>query len=699
MRFRPEAHEKVGAVHLKRNAYLYVRQSTMHQVVENTESTERQYALRRRAVALGWTQEQVVVIDSDQGQSGASGADREGFQKLVTEVGMGRAGIVMGLEVSRLARNSADWHRLLEMSALTETLILDEDGVYDPAHFNDRLLLGLKGTMSEAELHILRARLRGGLLNKARRGELRTPIPVGFVYDANGKPQLDPDKQVQETIRHFFKVFAQTGSALGTAKEFRVQGVRFPKRISRGPRKGELVWNELTGYCAGSVLHNPRYAGAFFFGRNRSRKLPDGRRTTKRMPQDEWLVLIPEAHEGYISWEQFQENECRLRQNSVAFGNDRKKSPARDGPALLQGLAVCGKCGKRMTVRYKRVGGETVPIYVCVGRHPATGEPVCETLRGATVDAAVAELILETVTPLTLEVALTVQNELQARIAEVDRLRYQRVERLQYEADLARRQYMQVDPDNRLVADELESAWNNKLRDLRAAMEEYEKRKEEDRVLLGEEQTQRIRALAADFPRIWNDPGTVQRDRKRMLRLVVEDVTLRKDRQITASVRFKGGATTTLTLPRPLPSGIKYKTPPETVAEIDRLLDHHTRDRIADILNARGFRPGKCDSFNRTTIKNIENAYGLKSRYQRLRDAGKLTRTEMAQRLGVYWKTVKEWRQHGLLRAHLLNDKGEFLYDDPGDDAPVAVPGRKLSARRKIAEVTPNQLKEVQYDK
>jgi DNA invertase Pin-like site-specific DNA recombinase len=279
-----EAHQKVTARHLKRNAYLYIRQSTLRQVFENTESTERQYALRQRAVALGWPQEQVIVIDCDQGQSGASTEGRDGFQRLVADVGMGRAGIVMGLEVSRLARNSSDWHRLLEICALSDTLILDEDGVYDPAHFNDRLLLGLKGTMSEAELHVLRARLRGGILSKARRGELESPLPIGFRYDAADRAVLDPDKQVQETIRTFFQTFRRTGSATATVKAFRAQGLRFPRRARTGPAKGEIIWGELEHSRALWVLHNPRFAGAFFFGRSRQRRHGDRSGTFERLP-------------------------------------------------------------------------------------------------------------------------------------------------------------------------------------------------------------------------------------------------------------------------------------------------------------------------------------------------------------------------------------------------------------------------------
>ena len=346
---RTDAHHKVAADHLKRNAYLYVRQSTVRQVFENTESTKRQYALRQHAMALGWPAEQIMIIDSDLGQSGASAVDREGFQKLVAEVGLGKAGIVVGLEVSRLARNSTDWHRLLEICALAGTLILDEDGVYDPNNFNDRLLLGLKGTMSEAELHVMKARLQGGILNKAKRGELQSSLPVGLVYSAANHPVLDPDKQVQESLRCFFAAFQRTGSATATVKDFRQRGLLFPRRLKKGPHKGDLLWGELTHCRTLQVLHNPRYAGAFVYGQRRTRKKPDGGESHVLLPRDQW-ILLPGVHAGYISWEEYEQNQRRLRENAQALGDDRRKSPPREGPALLQGLVLCGICGARMWI-------------------------------------------------------------------------------------------------------------------------------------------------------------------------------------------------------------------------------------------------------------------------------------------------------------------------------------------------------------
>jgi DNA invertase Pin-like site-specific DNA recombinase len=695
---RGSVHQKVTPSQLRRDAYLYVRQSTVRQVFENTESTRRQYALRERAVALGWPIERVIVIDSDLGQSGASSADREGFQKLVGEVGMGRAGIVLGLEVSRLARNSTDWHRLLEICALTDTLILDEDGVYSPSDFNDRLLLGLKGTMSEAELHVLRARLRGGILNQARRGALQTPLPVGLVYGPDANVALDPDAQVRKSIEHLFESFARTGSASATVKHFREQGLRFPRRPRSGPHRGELVWESLRHWRVLRVLHNPRYAGAFCFGRTHTRKRADGTVEIEALAREEWTALLLDAHPGYISWDQFEANQQRLRDNAQAHGAERRKSPPREGPALLQGLVVCGVCGTRMTVRYHTRKGVQWPEYVCQHEAIDTASPKCQTIPGAGIDQAIGELLIDTVTPVSLEVALEVQAELDTRIQEADTLRRQRVERARQEADLARRRFMEVDPANRLVADVLEAEWNEKLRGLHEAQEELERRRQQDHPQFGEEQRQQILALATDFPRLWNDPKTPQRERKRMVRLLIEDVTLTKAEGIVMGVRFRGGATRSLTMPLAQPAWQLRKTSPNVVAKIDGLLDHHTEGQIVTLLNARGFLSGEGKRFNLPMVQRLRRDYGLKQRYDRLREAGMLTLTEIAELLSVATQTVKKWRDNGLLRAHAYNDKNECLYEHPRDDPPVKMQGRKLSKRRRFPEVEPNCMEEVQCE-
>lgn len=691
-------HQKVTASHLRRDAYLYVRQSTVRQVFENTESTRRQYALRERAVALGWPIERVNVIDTDLGKSGASSADREGFQKLVGEVGVGRVGIVLGLEVSRLARNSTDWHRLLEICALTDTLILDEDGIYSPGDFNDRLLLGLKGTMSDAELHVLRARLRGGILNRARRGALKTPLPVGLVYDAADNVMLDPDRQVRGSIAHLFETFERTGSASATVRHFRELDLRFPRRPRSGPHKGELLWESLRHWRVLRVLHNPRYAGAFCFGRTRTHKRPGERIEVEVLPRDEWTALFPDAHPGYISWEQFEANLPRLRDNAQAHGAERRKSPPRQGPALLQGLAICGVCGRRMTVRYHTRKGRQWPEYVCQSEATETASAKCQTIPGSGIDDAIGELLVEMVTPVTLEVALQVQAELEARADDADALRRQRVERARHEADIARRRFMEADPGNRLVVDVLEAEWNHKLRALHDAQEELEHRRAEDHQELSDERRKEILSLATDFPRLWNDPKTPQRERKRMVRLLIEDITLTKDDEIAAGVRFRGGTTKTLTLPLALPAWQLRQTSEDVIAEIDALLDNYTESQIANILNERGRLSGEGLPFHRIRVKRLRRDYELKTRYDRLRGVGMLTLDEIANFLDVSTRTVKIWRKGGLLRAHAYNDKSECLYEHPGDDPPIKNQGKKLKQRRRFPEVASKLMKEVQCE-
>lgn len=665
---RIDEHQKITASHLKRNAYLYIRQSTLRQVMENTESTQRQYALRERAVALGWPVENVVTIDSDLGRSGASTADREGFQELVAEVGLGNAGIVMGLEVSRLARNSADWHRLLEICAVTDTLILDEDGLYDPKHFNDRLVLGMKGTMSEAELHVLKGRLRGGILNKAKRGELKIPLPVGFVYDERDNIILDPDTQVKEAIRLLFRTFIRTGSACATVKAFREEKLLFPRRLKKSPHKGDLVWGKLVHHRVLQVLHNPKYAGAFCYGKTRMWKNVEGKTVYRKLPQDEWTVLLPDAHVGYISWQEYEDNQRRLAELAQAYGNDRRNGPPREGPALLQGLAMCGVCGGRMGVRYHVNSKRVVPEYVCQRMGIEHAQHSCQNIMGHGIDDAVGELVLESMKPAALEVALVVQQELQSRIDEADRLRHKQVERARYESELARRRYMQVDPDNRLVADTLEAEWNEKLKALTCAQEEYERAREADRMVLDDEQRKKIMALTTDFPRLWNNPKTPQRDRKRMIRLLIEDVTLIRGSQITAHVRFKGGATKTLTLPVPLGAADLRRAKPELVDEVDRLLEQYTESQIGSIMRERGTFSPTGLTFSASRVRDIRCNHNLKPRYDRLRKKGMLTLDEMAQALDISTSTVKLWRDLGLITGHVFNDKKECLYElDPNN--------------------------------
>jgi len=686
---------KVTASHLNRDAYLYVRQSTVRQVFENQESTKRQYALRQRAIALGWPIERVVVIDSDLGQSGASATDREGFQRLVAEVSMGHAGIVLGLEVSRLARNSSDWHRLLEICALSQTLILDEDGVYNPCDFNDRLLLGLKGTMSEAELHVLRARLRGGMLNKARRGELKTLLPVGFIHDARGQVVLDPDKQVQAAIHNFFEIFQRTGTARATIKELRQAKVLFPRRLAAGIRKGDLVWGQICHCRALQVLHNPHYAGAYFFGRHRSGKRADGSRKLELVPRDQWYALLPDAHPGYISWEQFESNQRQLLECSRAHGRDRRNSPPREGPALLQGIVLCGKCGSRMTVRYQTQAKALCPIYVCQREGINNGKPICESIPGHSIDNAVGKLLVEVMSPVTLELALAVQSELSHRIEATDRIRRQQVERARYAADLARQRFMQVDPNNRLVADTLEAEWNERLREMSAEQDEYERSLAVDKIVVNAQQREQILALATDFPRLWENNATTMRDRKRMIRLLIEDVTLVRNADIHVHVRFRGGTTRSVALPKPQCAWEMRQVRPEVVQQVDDLLGNHSFSEIARTLNDRGHKRSAGMSFDVAAVRRLKTAYALKSRQQRLQDAGLLTRQQLAKALGVAPNTISIWRRNGLLTGTRYNDKGEWVFPKPNKDSPRKQQGQKLAERAIYPAIKSHRTKEV----
>jgi DNA invertase Pin-like site-specific DNA recombinase len=654
---------KVTSGHLERDAYLYIRQSTPRQVLENIESTQRQYALRDRAVAQGWPLERIHVIDCDLGKSAAQAAGRDGFQQLVSEVALGKAGLVMGLEVSRLARNSADWHRLIELCSMAGTLILDEDGLYEPAAFNDRLLLGLKGELSQAELHFLKARMRGGVLNKARRGELEMGLPVGLVYLPDGSIGLDPDKEVRSTIQLVFDTFERTGSAMQTVRYFREEGIRFPRRIRAGVQKGELLWGKPDHSRILQILHNPRYAGAFVYGRTRSGRKPDGKYTAVKVPPEKWQFLIRDIHPGYITWERFEANQKRLAENTLAFGPTRTIGPAREGPALLQGRVLCGLCGERMGVHYWAENGKVNLNYVCQEDSVRRGSTVCQRVPGNTVDRAVSDLLLELVQPLTLEVAYAVQQEVEARFAETDALRLRQVERARYEADLARRRYMGVDPGNRLVADVLEAEWNEKLRAHAAAQEDYEQRTQQQRHRADQEARQKILSLATDFPRIWNDPQLPAREKKRILRLLIEDVTLLKADRITAHVRLRGGATRTLILERPVPIAQIRKCKPEILVEIDALLNAHCDREVAEILNQRGRRTWENRPFTLKKIAWIRMTYHLKSRFGRLREQGLLTGEEMAKALGISETTVHEWARCGLLRRIVCDSRGHSLYE------------------------------------
>lgn len=671
------ADSKVTSDHLARKAFLYVRQSSLHQVLEHQESGRRQYALRDRAVALGWAQDQIEVIDSDQGQSGAS-QDRAGFKRLVTAVGLGEAGLVLGLEVSRLARNSTDWHRLLEMCALTDTLLLDDDGLYDPSHFNDRLLLGMKGTMSEAELHMLRARLQGGLLNKARRGELKLRLPLGFVYDELDRVTFDPNLQVQESVKLLFTTFARVGSALGTVKWFRSQGLHFPSYLDAGRPTKEVTWRDLDFSTALRLLHNPRYAGIYFFGRTRQRQLPGGKVLRKHKPMAEWDVVIPDAHQGYITREQYEANQRQLQTNARAIGADRRRGPAREGPALLQGLVLCGRCGRRMTITYKNRAKGIVPIYYCWRKD----QKVCQNVHGGVVDEAISKRIVELVNPLCIETSLKVQEELEKRWGEVDDHHRRQLEQIRYEADHARRRYLTVDPENRLVAAQLEADWNRKLRKLEETRADYEKR-ETNRAKLTDSDKSKTRSLARDFRSFWKDRRTSFLDRKRILRLLLEDVTLKRGNKIEAHLRFRGGAVETIILDVPKKAWQLRQTPASIVRRIDELLDHQDEWQIAKTLDGEGLVTATQHRFTAKIVTCICKSYKLKPRLQRLRERGLLDAQEIAKRFMIGRAKVIGWHKHGLLKRHRYSHRW-WLYENPEPFA-ASLPGLPEHIKRQLS--------------
>jgi len=657
--------EKIKAEHLSKNAYLYIRQSTMKQVYEHKESTKRQYALKEKIVVAGWDSSNIITIDDDLGLSGASTNGRTGFKYLVSEVATGNAGIIVGIEVSRLARSSSDWNRLLEISTLTNTLIMDEDGIYDISDFNDRLLLGLKGTMSEAELHYLKSRMRGGLLNKARRGDLKVPLPIGFTYNEQDKIVKDPDLQIQEAINTFFKVFKRTGAAWATVREFNRLGYKFPKKGGKGIGKGTLMWTQLVNSRALQTIHNPHYAGVYFYGETQTKNSIDGKHNIL-MPREKWHVFLPGAHAAYISLEEFEGNQKILKANAHSRKGGKIKSPPREGPALVQGIVICGKCGDRMTVQYHNYGNRMVPQYICQKRCVEYGEKTCQSIKGINIDKKISDILLDTVTPLAMEVSISVQEELIKRQKEVEKMYLQNIERAKYEAEMSKRRYMNVDPNNRLVASSLEADWNMAIKRLRDAEDAYQKECSREKENIDSKTRNEVVKIATDFPRIWNDPNVADREKKRILRLLIEDVTLlQNEKDIYIKIRFKGGATKEVSISRPMKACEKWKTDAAVIKEIDKLLDKHTSTEIVEILNKNNFVSGKGGSFKKQTITRIIYDYHLGTRYERLRKKGLYTLKEIMVKLSVSQKCIQKLRVKNEIKFYRYSDKNEYLYELP----------------------------------
>lgn len=627
-----EFHRKVRAEHLQRDAFLYVRQSTARQVLQNSESTRRQYALRDHAVALGWPIERIHTVDDDQGRTAVTAENRDGFQRLVTEVALGHAGILLGLEVSRLARNNADWQRLLEVCALAGCLVGDEDGIYDPAYFNDRLLLGLKGTMSEAELHVLTARLVGGQRNKARRGALEVLLPIGLVYNAAKAVVLDPDSRIQSSVRMIFDVFRQTRSATAAVAIFHRKGLEFPRRIHRGIGKGKVIFGPLDTGRILDILHNPRYAGAYVYGRRRAVHKPGSRETYIDLPRSDWQVLIKDAHPGYISWEEFERNEATLQANIPEWATRQTRSNI--SKPILQGRALCGQCGSRMEVVYDERGGG-IHYYACSNASDDRRSQPCRWFRTPDIDAAIGTLLLQTVTGATLQRALAVQDELSRRLEQAEAVRRRQLEHARRAAELKRRRFLNCDPDHRLVADTLEADWNEALRRLDALQQEHQRRHQADTVRLEEENRTRVLSIAETFPRVWTDPCTGSAERKLMLGLLIEDVTLVHGDPVTLHIRFRGGQTRSLNIPRPRPPLRASRVSPEVIQELDQLLENCSDREAAARLNALGYRTWLGQPFTTKRVTVLRQQAGLKTRFERLRAQGFLTAREIARELGV----------------------------------------------------------------
>jgi len=649
---------QISEHHLRRPAYIDVRQSTMGQVRQHQQSTERQYALREKALALGWSGEAIRILDRDLGQSGAHSHNREDFKTLVAEVSMDRVGAVFALEVSRLARSNLDWQRLLELCALTRTLVIDDDGCYDPADFNDGLLLGLKGTMAQAELHFLRARLLGGKRNKAAKGELHFPLPVGLCYDAEGRTVLDPDAEVRGAVELVFRLFRETGSAYAVVQRFAKAGLRFPKRSYGGVWDGKLVWGRLSHERVLGILRNPAYAGAYVFGRYQYRRIPapDGQIHTKvaEVPREEWRVHLPDHHEGYTEWDEYLANQECLARNRTCTERTVLSGPAREGLALLQGLLLCGRCGRRVSVRYQGNGG-IYPTYLCNWRRrEALDTRDCLCVRCDHLDEAVAEQVLAALQPDELQLALAALEELQARDAALGRQWQMRLERAEYEAQLAERRYEEVDPANRLVAATLEQRWNEALQRLWQLQGQLEQAQREQARVATPEQKEQVLALARDFPRLWYAPTTAAQDRKRMLRLLIKDITVEKraPKQLLLHIRWQGGACSDVPVDLPPNIADRIRYPAELVEQIRALAQTRNDTQIAKRLNQDAQLSPKGKAFTASMIQWVR--YKHKIAAPPRKHTHELTVDQVMEKFGVSRHVVYYWIERGHLQARQL---------------------------------------------
>jgi len=646
---------KVEDQHLERQAYVYLRQSTPGQVLHNRESTERQYALKDKALDLGWAPSMIRMLDRDLGISGTQMAGREDFKLLVSDVAAGKVGAVFALEASRLARSSLDWHRLIEICSFTATIVVDEDGVYDPGDFNDALLLGLKGTIAQAELHFMRARLLGGKFNKARRGELRFPLPVGLVHHERNIV-LDPDQEIQGAVRSLFNAFRETGSAYAVVQRFAEKGLPFPKRAYGGIRNGQVKWERINHTRVLDVLRNPAYAGAYVFGRYRNKKelSPAGefRLRIIQMPRESWKVTIQDHHQGYITWDEFLKNQTILEKNRTNGEETLLSGPAREGLALLQGLCICGKCGRKLTVCYQGNGG-LYPIYECNGRkQDGTRQPGCMTLRCDLVDGVVSKRVLEVLQPAEFEIALAAVRDLEERDESTCRQWKMRLERAEYEAQLAQRRYEEVDPSNRLVAATLERGWEEALEKLEGLKIQFADFQRKETRIASPEEKARVLALARDLPRLWNATTTKAKDRKRMIRLLIKDITVEKfvqPKQALLHIRWQGGACETLSVELPPKIQDRFRYSQEIVERVRRLTETLSDEQIAETLKKEGRFSARGQSFNAHMIGWIRYRHRIpRGQFQR---PDEQSVAQVAKRFAVSKTVVYYWINKGVLQA------------------------------------------------
>jgi DNA invertase Pin-like site-specific DNA recombinase len=606
---------KIQPTHCDRLAYVYVRQSTPWQVLENRERTERQYQLQSRAIALGWSSSRVEVIDEDQGRTGSTAAHRTGFQRLVSEVGLGRVGIVLMLEASRLARNNSDWYRLIEICGLSATLIGDEGAVYNPRDPNDRLLLGVKGTISEAELFTLRTRLYEGRWNKARKGRLAFPLPTGYVYGAEGEWQLDPDAQVRERLDYVFELFRRAAVARRVVRDLKADGLELPARVMAKDGYGTVVWKTPTLSTVIRILQNPAYAGTYVYGRmdysGDRRSVKTGKHLPHLRPAAQWPVHIDAHHPGYLTWEEFVSNQARLRQN---WNREGGRGVAREGTALLQGLVVCGRCGRTMGVQHHSAHERRSSVYVCQQGYSNGDTHVCQSMTSRAVDAGVVQAFLDAVSPESLPVAVRVLDQIEHDLAGQRRQRELQLEQARYDARLARRQYERVDPDNRLVASELERRWNEKLERVAQLEQAHAKAEADAQWDLTSEERAAIGALSQELPTIWTASTTTNQDRKQLLRSAIECVQLdgvSHAGQIEVQIRWRSGVITRLIVERYRRGTDSLKTPADAVGRIHDLAPTSTYAEIAAQLNAEGWRTAFGRSFTSQHVGYICRRDGL----------------------------------------------------------------------------------------